>query len=246
MNLLVSESLYSCIIAWLAPWANKKHTASCSTLQCGDATLTVYQGKHEEGCLHPEHLHTGVGSFSGAKAKPESVMYNNTKYGVDVPDQMARAYSVRGRWPVVVFYNILDLPGINACILFKEHQQQESLEESPAAVGRGSEGRIHGGESGRDSRHKVGSSRTNHRSSGRHGDGDSAGPKKLQTEPNARHLTRHKPGCGNCALALRAAASVPSPQLASASSALHLLVTAVLPPALWTNQTLTDLEGEDG
>ena len=53
-----------------------------------------------------------MGSFSGAKTKPESVMYyNNTKNGVDVPDQMARAYSVRGRWPVAVFYNILDLAG---------------------------------------------------------------------------------------------------------------------------------------
>ena len=30
---------------------------------------------------------------------------------MDVPDQMARAYSVRGRWPVAVFYNILDLAG---------------------------------------------------------------------------------------------------------------------------------------
>ena len=49
------------------------------------AELTVYQGT------------TGVGTFSGAKAKPESVMYyNNTKDGVDVPDQMARAYSVKG------------------------------------------------------------------------------------------------------------------------------------------------------
>ena len=38
-----------------------------------------------------------MGTFSGAKAKPESVMYyNNTKDGVDVPDQMARAYSVKG------------------------------------------------------------------------------------------------------------------------------------------------------
>ena len=35
-----------------------------------------------------------LSTFSGAKAKPESVMY--TKYGVDVPDQMARLYSVKG------------------------------------------------------------------------------------------------------------------------------------------------------
>ena len=62
---------------------------------------------------------------------------------------------------MAVFYKILNLAGINAPILFKEHQQQESPEESPAAAGRGTEGRIHGGESGRGSRHKVGSSGSN-------------------------------------------------------------------------------------
>ena len=87
--------------------------------------------------------------------------YNNTKYSVDL-DQMARAYSVKGgvedgRWPC----NILDLAGINARILFKEQQQQESPEESPAAAGRGAEGRIHGGESGCSRQHKVGSSGSN-------------------------------------------------------------------------------------
>ena len=38
-------------------------------------------------------------------------------------DQMARTYSVKAasrRWPIQVFYNILDLAGINAWILFKE------------------------------------------------------------------------------------------------------------------------------
>jgi len=49
--------------------------------------------------------------------------YNKTKAGVDSLDQMARKYSTRAgtrRWPVHVFYNILDLAGINAWILFKE------------------------------------------------------------------------------------------------------------------------------
>ena len=94
-----------------------------------------------------------------------------------------------------VFYNILDLAGINARILFKEQQQQESSEESPAAADR-AEGRTHGGERSRSRRHKVGSSGNNHRSSSRHGGG--AGPKELQTEPNVGHLKCHKPECGNC------------------------------------------------
>ena len=46
--------------------------------------------------------------------------YNKTKYGVD---QMARKYSVQARsfrWPLQVFFNILDLTAINAWILYKE------------------------------------------------------------------------------------------------------------------------------
>ncbi|KAG2456433.1 FCER2 protein, partial [Polypterus senegalus] len=42
--------------------------------------------------------------------------------GVDIMDQKARAYSVRTgtrRWPVAVFYNILDLAAMNAHVLYK-------------------------------------------------------------------------------------------------------------------------------
>ena len=90
---------------------------STKVLTCADTTLMVYKAKQST-------VHTGVGTFSGAKAKPEVVTYyNNTKYGVDVLDQIVRANSVKGgthRWPVAVFYNILDLAGINAHILFRE------------------------------------------------------------------------------------------------------------------------------
>eukprot|EP00064_Thunnus_orientalis_P010586 superscaffoldBa00001450_g10612 len=43
--------------------------------------------------------------------------------GKDILNQMARVHFVKGgtrRWPVAVFYNILNLAGINAYILFKE------------------------------------------------------------------------------------------------------------------------------
>ena len=68
-------------------------------------------------------LHQTVGIRNNPKKTPETVeFYNATKFGVDVFDQMARAYSVKTsrRWPVKMFYNILDLAGINAWILFKE------------------------------------------------------------------------------------------------------------------------------
>ena len=58
------------------------------------------------------------------KKKPETVtFYNKTKCGVDIADQMARQYTVKAgtrRWPVAVFYNILDIACINACVLYKK------------------------------------------------------------------------------------------------------------------------------
>jgi len=69
-------------------------------------------------------LHQSVGIQNSPKKLPETVeFYNATKFGVDIIDQMARTYAVKAasrRWPVQVFYNILDLAGINAWILFKE------------------------------------------------------------------------------------------------------------------------------
>ena len=149
---------------------------------------------------------------------------------------------------VAVFYNILDLAGINVCILFKQctssRRARRKVLQQLAAELRAEylEGK---GAVADGTRYSSGS---NHRSSSRHGDGGSAGLKVLQTEQNFRHLTCHKSVCGNCVVALRAAASpplvVPSPQLASALSVLHLLlVTTIVPPnvltALWTISTLT-------
>ena len=58
------------------------------------------------------------------KNKPETVVQsgnNKIKCGVDITDQMARQYTVKAgtrRWPVAVFYNILDLVCINAQCLY--------------------------------------------------------------------------------------------------------------------------------
>lgn len=52
--------------------------------------------------------------------KPEVIMYYNlTKGGVDIMDQMLCNYSVkRRRWPVVIFYNMIDTSALNAYIIW--------------------------------------------------------------------------------------------------------------------------------
>ena len=92
-------------------------------LQNDSATLTVYQGKKQKNVFLLSSMHSSVDVETTGKKLPETVaFYNATKYGVDVLDQMARKYSVRAasrRWPVQVFYNILDFAAINGWILYK-------------------------------------------------------------------------------------------------------------------------------
>ena len=58
------------------------------------------------------HSDVEIPSDNNLKKKPETVLFHNeTKIGADVIDQMTRKYSVKTasrRWPIRVFYNILD------------------------------------------------------------------------------------------------------------------------------------------
>ena len=49
--------------------------------------------------------------------------YSKTKNGVDEADEISRQYLVQAatcRWPVAVFYNFMDLAGVNAFVLYKK------------------------------------------------------------------------------------------------------------------------------
>ena len=89
-----------------------------------DVLLSVYQGKRKKNVLLLSTLLADATIADNQKKTPETVKcYNDTKYGVDVVDQMARKYTVRTmtrRWPIHSFQNTLDLAAINAWILYKE------------------------------------------------------------------------------------------------------------------------------
>jgi len=69
-------------------------------------------------------LHKGAACQTDGKKKPEAVLYyNENKCGVDMLDSMCRQMSTKAgcrRWPLAVFWNILDIAGINAWILFRK------------------------------------------------------------------------------------------------------------------------------
>ena len=94
----------------------------CKLYKSGDITLTAYQGKVNKHVLTT--MHKNITIANNAKKTPETVSsYNETKYGVDIVDQIAKKYTCRTgtqRWPIHSFQNTLDLAAINAWVLYKE------------------------------------------------------------------------------------------------------------------------------
>ena len=87
------------------------------------ATLTVYAPKRKKTVYILSSMHDVVQTENTTKRKPNTVtLYNTTKCGVDVMDQMVREYTVRTgtrRWPVAVFYNMIDMAALNAHVLYQ-------------------------------------------------------------------------------------------------------------------------------
>ncbi|XP_060725490.1 piggyBac transposable element-derived protein 3-like [Tachysurus vachellii] len=110
-------------IPQLAKDTAEREVFSTSVLRSGSVSLTVYSPKKNKTVCVLSSLHRDVTIGDGRKRKPNTITdYNHTKCGVDVLDQMARMYSVRAatrRWPIAVFYNMLDLAAVNAYILYK-------------------------------------------------------------------------------------------------------------------------------
>lgn len=61
------------------------------------------------------------------KKKTEiNTFYNSTKGGVDVADELSATYDVSRnsrKWPLTVFYAMLNMAGINACIIHGSNTQ---------------------------------------------------------------------------------------------------------------------------
>ena len=87
-------------------------------------TVTIYQGRKDKNVSVFSSFHEKLFTIHEHERKLPNVIdtYNKTKVGVDCVDNMSRLYSVRTktrRWPVAVFFNILNLVGINSWILYK-------------------------------------------------------------------------------------------------------------------------------
>ena len=105
----------------------KKDNMTCLSTKLyksSNCTLTIYKSRRNKKVSVISSMHKSINIETDGKQLPETIQfYNSTKFGVDVADQMARTYSVKSksrRWPLQVFFNIIDLAGINAWVLYKE------------------------------------------------------------------------------------------------------------------------------
>lgn len=86
------------------------------------ATLVSYCPKKGKVVLLLSTMHNSIEVEATEQAKPRMILdYNATKSGVDTVDQMARNYTVKRmtrRWPMVIFYNMIDISALNSYIIW--------------------------------------------------------------------------------------------------------------------------------
>ena len=98
------------------------------------ATLTIYKAKKAKLVYMLRSMDQTVSVDQlHPKKLPETVRsYNASKVGVNVLDQMARYHTCKSatrRWPVAVFFNIIDCACINAYIIYSEVTGQNLTRE---------------------------------------------------------------------------------------------------------------------
>lgn len=82
----------------------------------------VPEKKKKKNVLLLSTMHSGD-DIDPENQKPEIItFYNKTKGGVDVVDRLKAEYSVSRvsfRWPLTIFYSLLNVAGINSQIIYK-------------------------------------------------------------------------------------------------------------------------------
>lgn len=88
-------------------------------------TLVSYVPKKNKVVLGLSTMHydNTIDDSTGENQKPHIItFYNKTKGGVDVVDRMCSNYSVgrtSNRWPLTMFFFLLDVVGINSHIIYE-------------------------------------------------------------------------------------------------------------------------------
>ncbi|KAG8240605.1 hypothetical protein J6590_108232 [Homalodisca vitripennis] len=92
-------------------------------------TMVSYAAKKNKIVLLLSNMHQGSSLRKGTTLPEMIHFYNCTKGGVDVLDQMSAQYSCSRktrRWPMCIFYGMLNSIGLNSYIIYKENTYMKS------------------------------------------------------------------------------------------------------------------------
>lgn len=96
-----------------------------------DLTLLSYFPKKGKVTLLLSSLHHDDSVSDSEKKLPEMIsFYNFTKCGVDVVDEMSASYSVARpsrRWPLTIFFSLLNTASINSQIIFRTNNNGKNI-----------------------------------------------------------------------------------------------------------------------
>lgn len=95
-----------------------------------EATIVSYIPKKGKNVILLSTMHhdAAIDLNTGEKHKPEIItMYNSTKCGVDTVDQLCSLYNTARnsrRWPLTIFFTLLNVCGINAYVIFNHNSKK--------------------------------------------------------------------------------------------------------------------------
>lgn len=95
-----------------------------------DCTLVSYMPKKKKIVLVLSTTHDDDRIDDDTKKPMMVIDYNNTKYGVDVVDQLCGSYDVARncrRWPLTIFYNIMNIGSINSMVLYHLNNKEQKI-----------------------------------------------------------------------------------------------------------------------
>ena len=110
--------------------AKDRKIKSCLFGHRENCTLVSYMPKRNKNVLLISSMHDDS-CIDEETGKPEIIMaYNATKGGVDTLDKLCETYNcARGtnRWPMVVFYSLMNAAGINSYVIYTQNNSDAKV-----------------------------------------------------------------------------------------------------------------------
>ena len=123
-NLTIAGTIRKNKTELLAEFVSTKDRKESTTLYGyqKEAMIVFYCPKKGKSVTPLSAMHSDKGTESPAPEKKSEIItyYNATKSGVDTTHQMVRWFISKRktrRWPMVIFYNMLDISALNAFII---------------------------------------------------------------------------------------------------------------------------------